>query len=225
MLIERSAQEPAAALPEGSDKTASSFRHRWRHRRAGYRRWRRDCHKTKSGWAFRSRRPHYVDEDAAPRTRDADGKEDLALWRRACSSALPPRLLESSVAFTPAPATRALWRATPTWMAPHAKSSWRSMTSPFWRGQGLSGSGTETRWGGRWWEIHDASAISGKRQRCSGIVLCLATWRGNRSARRRGGSLRCASWSELFGPGAGGSAATYFADLAADPLHRDGGRP
>lgn len=69
--------------------------------------------------------------------------------------ALPPRLALDSIAFTPElpPALAAQWRATPTWMAPHAKYL-AVYDTPFWREQGLSGQARSAR--GPLGEIHDA---------------------------------------------------------------------
>ena len=54
-----------------------------------------------------------------------------------CGGAVPPRLLEASVAFEPDidPAARRRWRETPTWMAPHAKF-FALYDRPFWRDAG-----------------------------------------------------------------------------------------
>lgn len=63
-----------------------------------------------------------------------------ALFARHVIAALPPRLLEATVGFTPAQdgAIRAKWRDTPTWMAPHAKF-FALYDRAFWREAGLSG--------------------------------------------------------------------------------------
>jgi monoamine oxidase len=55
-------------------------------------------------------------------------------------AALPPRLLEATVSFTPGmdAATAQRWRGTSTWMAPHAKF-FAFYERPFWREAGLSG--------------------------------------------------------------------------------------
>lgn len=74
--------------------------------------------------------------------------------------ALPPRLVEQNIEFTPAlPDDLARqWRSTATWMAPHAKY-FAIYDTPFWRDQGLSGSANSTV--GPLTEIHDASAANG----------------------------------------------------------------
>lgn len=75
--------------------------------------------------------------------------------------ALPPRLLEATVAFSPAlaVATTRRWRDTPTWMAPHAKF-FAIYDRPFWREAGLSG--TAQSMVGPLLEIHDATTASGQ---------------------------------------------------------------
>lgn len=75
-------------------------------------------------------------------------------------AALPPRLLEASIAFEPAidSAIRLRWRDTPTWMAPHAKFV-AVYDSPFWRLAGLSGMAQSAV--GPMGEIHDATTASG----------------------------------------------------------------
>jgi monoamine oxidase len=75
-------------------------------------------------------------------------------------AALPPRLLEASIAFEPAidPAIRLRWRDTPTWMAPHAKFV-AVYDRPFWRSAGLSGMAQSAV--GPMGEIHDATTASG----------------------------------------------------------------
>lgn len=74
--------------------------------------------------------------------------------------ALPPRLAVSSIEFVP-PLPDALtqqWRATPTWMAPHAKYV-AVYDEPFWREHGLSGEARSLC--GPMHEIHDASVPGG----------------------------------------------------------------
>jgi len=90
---------------------------------------------------------------------DADGH--VTTWRAAhVLLALPPRLAAGAIAFEPAlPAPLAReWRGTATWMAPHAKYL-AIYDTPFWRGQGLSGSARSGS--GPMGEIHDASMPDG----------------------------------------------------------------
>ncbi len=75
--------------------------------------------------------------------------------------AMPPRLAESSLSFSPAlpDALGRQWRETDTWMAPHAKYI-AVFDRPFWRDQGLSGEARSAV--GPMVEIHDASIPDGK---------------------------------------------------------------
>jgi monoamine oxidase len=75
--------------------------------------------------------------------------------------AMPPRLVESQLTFSPAlPDELARqWQATDTWMAPHAKYI-AVFDRPFWRHEGLSGEARSAL--GPMVEIHDASTQGGK---------------------------------------------------------------
>ncbi|BCH26526.1 hypothetical protein MesoLjLb_63110 [Mesorhizobium sp. L-8-3] len=142
--------------------------------------------------------------------------------------ALPPRLLEATVSFTPAldTATAGRWRGTPTWMAPHAKV-FALYDRPFWRDAGLSG--TAQSMVGPLVEIHDATTASGKAA-LFGFVGLSADEReaAGRDAIVAGAVRQLAG---LFGPQAGTPRATLFKDWAADPLtatakdRRTGGHP
>lgn len=129
--------------------------------------------------------------------------------------ALPPRLLEATVSFSPAldVTTARRWRDTPTWMAPHAKL-FAIYDEPFWRHAGLSG--TAQSMVGPLVEIHDAVTASGQAA-LFGFVGIPAE---QRAAVGReaivAGSLR--QLVLLFGPKAGTPRATLFKDWAADPL-------
>jgi monoamine oxidase len=128
--------------------------------------------------------------------------------------ALPPRLAEAAVSFAP-PLPLPLaqqWRATPTWMAPHAKYI-AIYETPFWREQGLSGEGRSAI--GPLGEIHDASMPGGSaalfgffglaapvRQRVADDVL---------RAHCRAQMVR------LFGPQAATPRADVIKDWAQDP--------
>jgi len=140
------------------------------------------------------------------------GGKDIVVAADRVVFALPPRLLESSVAFTPAPSTRALWRSTPTWMAPHAKFL-AVYDRPFWREQGLSGTAQSAA--GPMVEIHDASAIAGNAA-LFGFVGVPAAARQQIGDALADHCLR--QLVRLFGPRAGDPVATHFKDWAADPL-------
>lgn len=74
--------------------------------------------------------------------------------------ALPPRLADDRIKFTPAlpQGLAQQWRATATWMAPHAKYI-AIYDTPFWREQGLSGEARSAL--GPLSEVHDATMPSG----------------------------------------------------------------
>lgn len=143
-------------------------------------------------------------------------------------AALPPRLLEASVAFKPAlgAATARLWRATPTWMAPHAKFL-ALYDRPFWREAGLSG--TAQSLVGPLPEVHDATTASG----AGALLGFLGVGAGSRAAMGEA-ALTTACLEQLvrlFGEAAGRPRATMIADWAAEPLTttaldlNDGGHP
>ena len=129
--------------------------------------------------------------------------------------ALPPRLLEATVTFSPAldVATTERWRATPTWMAPHAKV-FALYDKPFWREVGLSG--TAQSMAGPLVEIHDATTASGQ--------AALFGFLGVPAERRAAvgeETLVAASIQQfvrLFGPKAAAAIGTLYKDWAADPL-------
>ena len=129
--------------------------------------------------------------------------------------ALPPRLLESTVSFSPAlgAATVRRWRETPTWMAPHAKF-FALYDRPFWRDLGLSG--TAQSMVGPLVEIHDATTASG-RAALFGFVGVPAERRAA-LGREAITAASIAQLVHLFGPEAGLPIATLFKDWAADPL-------
>ena len=158
--------------------------------------------------------------------RNAKG-ETVSMEAEQVLFALPPRLLEDTIDFTPAiaPQFRARWRATPTWMAPHAKFL-AVYDRPFWRQAGLSG--TAQSMVGPMVEIHDASAMDGDAA-LFGFVGVPAV------ARQKVGEemLKRACLEQLgrlFGSAAGNPITVHFKDWAGDPLtatgeDRDGGHP
>jgi monoamine oxidase len=129
--------------------------------------------------------------------------------------ALPPRLLESTLAFTPptAQAVRDHWQATPTWMAPHAKFL-AVYDRPFWREKGLSG--TAQSMVGPLVEIHDASAMSGGAALFGFIgVPALARQSMGEDALK---ALCVWHLSKLFGPEAAHPVSIHLKDWSADTL-------
>ncbi|HEX7881218.1 MAG TPA: FAD-dependent oxidoreductase [Afipia sp.] len=129
--------------------------------------------------------------------------------------ALPPRLLEATVAFSPPidAASASRWRATPTWMAPHAKF-FAVYDRPFWREQGLSG--TAQSMVGPLAEIHDATTASGK----AALFGFLGISAEDRLAAGEPAIVAAGvrQLADLFGPEAAQPRATLFKDWAADPL-------
>lgn len=101
-----------------------------------------------------------LDDDAVALTvAGADGAEHSVRARHVIF-AMPPRLLEASVSFSPPvdPSTAVRWRNTATWMAAHAKFV-ALYDRPFWREAALSG--TAQSMVGPLVEIHDATTASG----------------------------------------------------------------
>ena len=130
-------------------------------------------------------------------------------------AALPPRLLEANMTFTPAlqAETARRWRETATWMAPHAKFH-ALYPRPFWRDAGLCG--TAQSMAGPMPEMHDATTASGQAA-LFGFIGIPA------SARAKLGreALRTAcieQFARLFGMEARTPTATIIKDWAADAL-------
>lgn len=100
-------------------------------------------------------------DDQPIHLRCEDSSGQLTDWRAdQVLLALPPRLLEESIRFIPTLPDSLIkqWRATPTWMAPHAKYI-AVYETPFWREAGLSGAARSAH--GPLVEIHDASMPNG----------------------------------------------------------------
>ncbi|MFP5236620.1 MAG: flavin monoamine oxidase family protein [Acidobacteriota bacterium] len=129
-------------------------------------------------------------------------------------AALPPRLL-ANIAFTPAIDAAALqrWKATPTWMAPHAKF-FAIYDRPFWRAAGFSG--TAQSLAGPLAEIHDATTASGKAALFGFPALGADTRAAMGDAALKQACLD--QLARLFGPSALKPQATVLKDWAADPL-------
>ncbi len=145
---------------------------------------------------------------------DASGTEKTAKAKHILL-ALPPRLIEATISFSPAldTATVRRWRETPTWMAPHAKF-FALYDRPFWREAGLSG--TAQSMVGPLVEIHDATTGSGQAA-LFGFVGVPAE---RRAAVGRDAIVASSvqQLTQIFGPEAGNPHATLFKDWAADPL-------
>ena len=143
-------------------------------------------------------------------------------------AALPPRLLEATVAFTPAldEATVRRWCETPTWMAPHAKF-FAFYDRPFWREAGLSG--TAQSLVGPLPEIHDATTTSGQ----AALMGFLGVGAGQRVAIGEVALTEACldQMARLFGEEARHPRRTLIADWASEDLTTtlrdlgDGGHP
>ena len=128
--------------------------------------------------------------------------------------ALPPRLVEARVAFSPAlpEALSRQWRATPTWMAPHAKYL-AIYDTPFWREQGLSGEARSAC--GPLGEIHDASIPGGSAALFGFFGVPATVRKGVPEAELQ---ARCrAQLVRLFGPQAAMPRMEFILDWALEP--------
>ena len=140
---------------------------------------------------------------------------DERLLAECVIAAVPPRLLDATVRFTPGldPATSRRWRETATWMAPHAKFL-AVYERPFWRDAGLSG--TAQSMVGPMSEIHDATTAAGR-----GALFGFLGVGAEQRAALGEASLTRACVDQLvrtFGPHAEHPRATLVKDWAADPL-------
>jgi monoamine oxidase len=128
--------------------------------------------------------------------------------------AVPPRVVESSIAFSPPlpEPLRAQWRSQPTWMAPHAKYV-AIYDTAFWRKQGLSGEARSTH--GPLGEIHDASMPGGSAA-LFGFFAIPARIRKNVAEDVLRAHCR-AQLARLFGPQAAAPMAESLKDWALDP--------
>lgn len=133
--------------------------------------------------------------------------------------ALPPRLIEAHITFSPSPDIRTLqrWKKTPTWMAPHAKF-FAVYPRPFWRDAGLSGSAQSMA--GPLVEIHDATTSSGEAALMGFIGMPAAQ-------RKKVGQQAIMSASteqlkRLFGEQASLPLAVFIKDWAEDPCTSTG---
>lgn len=143
------------------------------------------------------------------------GASEETLHADVVIAALPPRLLAHAVTFTPAldEAIDRRWRATPTWMAPHAKF-FALYERAFWRAAGLSG--TAQSMVGPMPEMHDATTASGQPA-LFGFVGVSAD---QRAAMGEEALMEAclAQLVRLFGPDAAAPRATLLKDWAADPF-------
>lgn len=138
--------------------------------------------------------------------------------------AVPPRLAEHTIAFEPSlpDALTRHWRATATWMAPHAKYL-AIYDTPFWRSEGLSGDARSMV--GPLGEIHDASMPGGHAALFGFFGIPAHIRRSVSEDVLR--SLCRAQLARLFGPRAEAPKADFIKDWALDshtaiPADQDG---
>lgn len=129
--------------------------------------------------------------------------------------AMSPRIAATRLQFDPSlPAELARrWRATPTWMAPHAKYV-AVYDTPFWREQGLSGGAHSSV--GPMGEVHDVS-MPGGHAALFGFLGVPAQVRRQVSDQVLRAHCR-AQLVRLFGERAGSPVGDALNDWAADPL-------
>lgn len=129
--------------------------------------------------------------------------------------ALPPRLLASALAWTPAlpPDLAPRWAATPTWMAGQAKLL-ATYATPFWRAEGLSGNAFSQA--GPLVEVHDASDAEGRHAALFGFIGVPAAQR-ERLGRHALIAAAVAQLVRLFGPDAGAPLQVHLQDWAHEP--------
>lgn len=143
-----------------------------------------------------------------------DAAKRVTTWRAdQVLLALPPRLAEHAIAFEPPlPQTLANdWRATATWMAPHAKYL-AIYDTAFWREQGLSGEARSAH--GPLGEIHDASMPGGSAALFGFFGVPPHVRRARTQAEW---CTQCrAQLVRLFGPQAANPRAEFFKDWAQD---------
>lgn len=129
--------------------------------------------------------------------------------------ALPPRLVATSINFSPAhPDTiHQRWCDTPTWMAPHAKFV-AVYDQPFWRQDELSGTAQSLI--GPMAEIHDATSASGQAALFGFIGIAAA--QRNAMSEHALSKICIDQFARIFGPQALIPTTTFFKDWAQDTL-------
>ena len=166
------------------------------------------------GLGCRVSRLELLDDGVRIRIRENGGRE-YSLIAAHVVAAVPPRLLISNVDFEPGidPDSGRLWRATATWMAPHAKF-FALYERPFWRESGLSG--TARSMVGPLAEIHDATTASGSAALFGFVGI---DWRQRQEVGEAALVAACGEQlGRIFGSTALEIEATLFKDWADDAL-------
>ncbi len=145
----------------------------------------------------------------------ADGPLNITCRRVVLT--VPPRLLRDSIAFSPPldPLLDEAMRATPTWMAGHAKAVVR-YAEPFWRMAGLSGNGFAIYPGAALREIFDACSPDGRVAALAGFFGLPAELRSR--YREDLEALLLDQLVRLFGPAAARPEEIVIKDWADDDL-------
>lgn len=143
----------------------------------------------------------------------ANGTETIQAKRAVLT--LPPRLLAEQIAFVPALSADLFeaCRATPTWMAGHAKAA-LAYPSPFWRQQGWSGNALLPYPGAILSEIYDAGDPRGESGALFGFFGIPAEFRDRYRAQLPG--LLTHQLSELYGPSAAEPLQTTIQDWSLE---------
>lgn len=151
--------------------------------------------------------------DGVALTIEGGGQQSEQVTARHVISTLPPRLMADAIGLDPAMDTAIIsrWRATPTWMAPHAKF-FAVYDRPFWQQDGLSGMAQSLV--GPLAEIHDATTASGKAALFGFVGLPAAA----RATLPQDAIIHAVieQITRLFGPQAAKPQATLLKDWATD---------
>ena len=212
LLFERSPHEPPRRMPSYASEPGSARLQGATGAVIAALRARLTAVRVLTGWTVR----HLRHSGAALELEAERASGEVARWPADhVLLALPPRLAAQRVAFDPPlpPELARRWRATPTWMAPHAKYV-AVYATPFWREQGLGGAARSAV--GPMVEIHDVS-MPGAHAALFGFLGVPAALRrevGDEALR-----AHCrAQLGRLFGERAAQPLADALKDWASDPL-------
>lgn len=212
LLVERSAQHAPLRMPGYASEPPSVRLHGGTGALVAALRARLDTATVRTGQAVRQLRRAGAHVELSV---ESTGGEP-ATWRVGqVLLALPPRLAQARLQFDPPlpPELARRWRATPTWMAPHAKYV-AIYDTPFWRERGLSGAARSGV--GPMGEIHDVS-MPGAQAALFGFLGLPAPVRRELGDERL--RLHCrAQLGRLFGAPAAAPVADALEDWTADPL-------
>lgn len=150
----------------------------------------------------------------------SDGAASFSVHTRRLVLALPPRVAEASLQFTPdlAPGLRAALRATPTWMATAAKAGF-TYSGAFWRDAGHTGNAWVSHAQAMLAEVFDACQPTSAAAHAA-LAGFVALGPAQRESFSRGRDLLLSSQlDQLFGPEASDPAwlrASFWQDWATE---------